>query len=103
MAEPVRHRQTKGAETDMFEPKATASHLDSTLFGHADAVAACLLLGAERTSLMPLFLFHDNSVEIACPRCGMTAPKTIAWLCANHRYRCAACDFEFYLALDKRV
>jgi type I restriction enzyme M protein len=32
MVEPVRHRQTKGAETDMFEPKATASHLDSTLF-----------------------------------------------------------------------
>jgi hypothetical protein len=29
MVEPVRHRRTKGAETDMFEPKATASHLDS--------------------------------------------------------------------------
>src|SRR5476649_267511 len=27
---PVRHRRTKGAATDMFEPKATASHLDST-------------------------------------------------------------------------
>jgi hypothetical protein len=33
MVEPVRHRQTKGAETDMFEPKATASHLDSTRNG----------------------------------------------------------------------
>jgi len=30
MVEPVRHRQTKEAATDMFEPKATASHLDST-------------------------------------------------------------------------
>src|SRR6267378_103942 len=30
MVEPVRHRQTKGAGTDMFEPKATAPHLDST-------------------------------------------------------------------------
>jgi hypothetical protein len=30
MVEPVRHRQTKEAETDMFEPKATAPHLDST-------------------------------------------------------------------------
>jgi hypothetical protein len=33
VAEPIRaaarHRQTKGA-ADMFEPKATASHLDST-------------------------------------------------------------------------
>jgi hypothetical protein len=30
MVEPVRHRRTKGAATDMFEPKATASHLDTT-------------------------------------------------------------------------
>src|SRR5580704_18147100 len=33
MVEPLRHRQTKGAETDMFEPNATASHLDSTKIG----------------------------------------------------------------------
>ena len=31
MVEPVRHRQTKEAAKDMFEPKATASHLDSTV------------------------------------------------------------------------
>ena len=30
MVELVRHHPTKGAATDMFEPKATASHLDST-------------------------------------------------------------------------
>ncbi len=30
MVEPVRHRQTKEAGTDMFEPKATAPHPDST-------------------------------------------------------------------------
>src|SRR5882757_1279654 len=30
MVEPMRHRQTKEAGTDMFEPKATAPHLDST-------------------------------------------------------------------------
>src|SRR5712691_343701 len=30
MVEPVRHRETKEAATDMFEPKAAASHLDST-------------------------------------------------------------------------
>jgi hypothetical protein len=35
MVEPVRHRRTKGAETDMFEPKATASHLDSTQSGRS--------------------------------------------------------------------
>jgi hypothetical protein len=34
MVEPVRHRRTKGAATDMLEPKATASHLDSTQSGH---------------------------------------------------------------------
>src|SRR5258708_31924122 len=43
MVEPVRHRRTKGAETDMFEPKATASHLDSTPSGHGDCVARCPL------------------------------------------------------------
>jgi hypothetical protein len=31
MVEPARHRQTKGAATDMLGPKATASHLDSTI------------------------------------------------------------------------
>ena len=30
MVELVRHHPTKGAATDMFEPKATASHLNST-------------------------------------------------------------------------
>jgi hypothetical protein len=30
MAEPLRHRQTKGAATDMFDLKAAAPHLDST-------------------------------------------------------------------------
>jgi hypothetical protein len=32
MVEPVRHRRTKGAATDMCKPKATASHLDATVF-----------------------------------------------------------------------
>jgi hypothetical protein len=35
MVEPLRHRQTKEAGTDMFDPKATASHLDSTRSGKA--------------------------------------------------------------------
>ena len=37
MVELVRHRPTKGAATDMFEPKATASHLDSTINARAIA------------------------------------------------------------------
>jgi hypothetical protein len=48
MVEPVRHRQTKGAETDMFEPKATASHLDSTL------LLLALLRHADRHDQRPL-------------------------------------------------
>ena len=52
---------------------------------------------------MPLFLFDDDSVEIAYPRCGMTAPKTIAWVCANDCYTCTACNFESDLALDRRL
>jgi hypothetical protein len=32
--EPVRHRGAKEAGTDMFEPKATAPHLDSTATSH---------------------------------------------------------------------
>jgi hypothetical protein len=37
MVEPVRHRQTKEAATDMSEPKATASHLDSTRYARNKA------------------------------------------------------------------
>jgi hypothetical protein len=39
MVEPVRHRQTKEAATDMSEPKATASHLDSTRNAHESEVS----------------------------------------------------------------
>jgi hypothetical protein len=48
MVEPVRHRQTKGAETDMFGPKATASHLDSTQMRSADRVEQCPRSKAKR-------------------------------------------------------
>ena len=34
MVEPLRHRQTKEAETDMFDLKAAAPHLDSTKLSH---------------------------------------------------------------------
>ena len=38
----------KGAATDMFEPKATASHLDSTPLRHPDGLRKCLLIGENR-------------------------------------------------------
>jgi hypothetical protein len=50
MVEPVRHRRTKGAATDMFEPKATASHLDSTRLGPPVTSASAPLLRTYRTS-----------------------------------------------------
>jgi hypothetical protein len=34
----------------MLEPKATASHLDSTHLRHADARQRCLFMGVERKS-----------------------------------------------------
>ena len=37
----------------MFEPKATASHLDSTLSGRAAAVFRCPLLGADLNQPRP--------------------------------------------------
>src|SRR5271168_1269234 len=49
MVEPVRHRQTKGAETDMFEPKATASHLDSTLSRSGQSNWRCWFVRVKRT------------------------------------------------------
>src|ERR1700704_1116738 len=49
MVEPVRHRRTKGAATDMLEPKATASHLDSTQMRSAAMSVILPLSGEKRT------------------------------------------------------
>src|SRR5882724_6492700 len=48
MVEPVRHRRTKGAATDMLKPKATASHLDSTNRVDFGISAACPVSGQSR-------------------------------------------------------
>src|SRR3984957_1415554 len=48
MGEPVRHRRTKGAATDMFEPKATASHLDSTQMRSINRIEQCPSSGIKR-------------------------------------------------------
>ena len=45
MAEPVRHRRTKGAVTDMFEPKATASHLELYTSRHFAALRNLVAIG----------------------------------------------------------
>jgi hypothetical protein len=65
MVEPVRHRRTKGAATDMLEPKATASHLDSTLFGRDRRVGECLLLREERKSGLrgPISAFDPSATS----------------------------------------
>jgi hypothetical protein len=46
MAEPDRHRQTKGAETDAAQPTATAPHLDSTEPPHSRSRAGRSAMGA---------------------------------------------------------
>jgi len=48
MAEPLRHRQTKEAETDMFSLQDTASHPDSTHRFTYRSAASCPLLGDSR-------------------------------------------------------
>ena len=65
MAEPVRHRQTKGAETDMFEPKATASHLDSTRLVNSLRCGTCLLSG------------HSGLSRAVCPVAWFTAAASL--------------------------
>lgn len=52
---------------------------------------------------MPIRLFDDDNVEIACVRCDTTSPRTIAWLRANDSYRCPACNSEIVLDRDKQL
>jgi len=52
---------------------------------------------------MPIFLFNDGSVEIACPRCGSTSPRTTAWVLAHDRYTCPACNTEITLDQDRQL
>jgi transposase-like protein len=52
---------------------------------------------------MPIFLFNDGSVEIACPRCDSTSPRTTAWVHANDRYNCPACNTEITLDQDRQL
>jgi hypothetical protein len=47
----------------MFEPKATASHLDSTLFRHGGGVERCPLLEANRKHLLLASISHFDPSE----------------------------------------
>ena len=63
--------------------------------------AGCRISSGDWT--MPIFLFNDGSVEIACPRCGSTSPRTAAWVHANDRYNCPACNTEITLNQDRQL
>jgi hypothetical protein len=52
---------------------------------------------------MAINLFDDGKVEIVCPRCGCTSPGTTAWIRANSRYPCPACNAEIILDEDKKI
>jgi transposase-like protein len=52
---------------------------------------------------MPISLFDDGSVEIACPRCSCTSPRTTAWVRANDRFTCPACNSDMILDQDKQL
>jgi transposase-like protein len=52
---------------------------------------------------MTIFSFNDDSVEIACPRCESTSPRTTAWVRANDRYTCPLCDTKIPLDRDRQL
>jgi hypothetical protein len=52
---------------------------------------------------MPIRLFDDDCVEIACSLCDTTSPRTIAWLHANDSYTCPACNSDVILDRDKQL
>jgi transposase-like protein len=48
----------------------------------------------------PEYLFADQSIEIPCPRCHQTTPKTVDWIRANDRYACAGCNAQIVVDQD---
>ena len=73
MVEPVRHRRTKGAETDMFEPKATASHLERSESFRAPNCGKPMRLA--RTE--PAAPGYDVRI-FECPECNTTGSFSVA-------------------------
>jgi hypothetical protein len=52
---------------------------------------------------MAIGLFEDDRVEIARPRCSCSSPATAAWMRANHRFTCQACNSDIILDKDKQL
>jgi hypothetical protein len=46
------------------------------------------------------YLCDDQSIEIPCPCCLKTAPKTLDWIQANDRYPCAGSNTEIIIDQD---
>src|ERR1700730_7178447 len=104
MVEPLRHRQTKEAATDMFSLKATASHSDSTIRYRSAAMGMSVsassgnapksqngVMGQFRTcaprknreDLIATMLAVERA-EIPTPRgCGVSVPGTVSQLLAR--------------------
>jgi hypothetical protein len=54
----------------------------------------------QREVYLPEHFFDDQSIEIPCPRCHQTAPKTVDWIRANDRCVCAGCNAEIIVDQD---
>ena len=54
----------------------------------------------QREAYLPEYLFADQSIEIPCPRCHQTTPKTVDWIRANDRYACAGCNAQIVVDQD---
>src|SRR5712664_2435670 len=100
MVEPVRHRRTKGAETDMFEPKATASHLDST---HRVVSLQCngssaigSKAGSRRPSAQACYEFTQRAPDRSCRRRIFVTQNSKVWGCWPRKRRPAAVSSRLY-------
>src|SRR5258706_8490810 len=99
MVEPLRQRRTKGAATDMFEPKATASHLDSTLFGRGVRAARCQLFGVERTSFRKTPMSESDPMYGPAVRCKSFVDLVVSGLASMYpvsSWSCFAPDHHGY-------
>jgi hypothetical protein len=52
---------------------------------------------------VPISLFDDGSIEIICRLCSCTSPSTAAWVRANDRHTCPACNSVNNLDEDERL
>jgi len=54
----------------------------------------------QREVYLPENPFDNQIIEISCPHCHATSPKTIAWVRANDQYNCPGCNAPIIIERD---